>query len=350
MVWTELRDFPGPMNRVTPAPVAVSDGRGTEFFQRAPQIHSTTTNRLFQGTLFSVVPKGSNYLRVLVGPLSAADGTKQFAVLHTPNPAPRSRPAWQARPFPIEANAGDVSFVLTRLRPLHRQEGKFAETDTETWMAARCHFAERGITSTNWRVANVEVFDEAGGCYSTPVHSYSTGTELKQTDLEFRCGLGTNAVWRLRFTLAKVGGFSSNEIVSLERLPIATAESGSSKPISLDIQGVKLSIQTEFFMMSHPRLAARLSVPDQSVQLVALRLVDQSGANITSSPYGNQFTGSFFWSLPRRAESERRNITLPETDFMDVTLALSRLRYVELLVRPEPPFKYSPSTFPATTK
>ena len=102
--------------------------------------------------------------------------------------------------------------------------------------------------------------------------------------------------------------------------------------------------------MNHPRLAAYLSVPDANVQLVALRLVDQSGANIRFSTYGSQFDGSFFWSLPPRSESGRRNITLPETDFMDVTLALSPLRYVELLVRPEPPYKYSPSTFPASGK
>ena len=119
-------------------------------------------------------------------------------------------------------------------------------------------------------------------------------------------------------------------------------------PISVDIQGVKLSIHSEFFNMNHPRLAAHLSVPDANVQLVALRLVDQSGANIRFSAYGNQLNGSFFWSLPPR--EHRSIITLPETDFMNVTLAMGRLRHVELLVRPEPPFKYSPSTSPVSGK
>jgi hypothetical protein len=339
VVWTELRDFAGPANQMVPAPLTISDGRGTEIFEHSPLTHWSTTNRLVQGTVFSVVPRGSNRLCVRVGSFNAVDRARQTLLFHTPNPTPRLRPAWQASPFPIEPQAGDLKFVLTGLRPLHRQEGRFAETDAETWMAASCHFSEMGSVSTNWRVANVEVFDEAGGRHEPDSHSYSTGAELTRKEVEFRGGLGTNAVWKLRLTLAKTGGFSSNEVVSLDRLPIPAADSGSSRPISVDIEGVKLSIHTEFFNMNHPRLAAYLSVPDANVQLVALRLVDQSGANIRFSPYGNQFNGSFFWSLPPRPEGERRNIMLPETDFMDATLALSRLRYVELLVRPEPPFK-----------
>lgn len=350
MVWTELRAVAGLANQMVPAPLAISDEQGTEIFEQSPLTHWSSTNRLIQGTVFPVVPRGSNWLRVLVGPFNAADRARQTLLFHTPNPASRLRPAWQAPPFPIEVHTGDLKFVLTGLRPLHRQEGRFAETDAETWMAASCHFYEKGSMSTNWCVANVEVFDEAGGRYEPASHSYSTGAELTRNEVEFRGGLGTNAVWKLRLTLAKTGGFSSNEVVSLERLPIPTADSGSSKPISLDIQGVKLSVHSEFFNMNHPRLAAYLSVPDANVQLVALRLVDQSGANLKFSSYGDQFEGSFFWSLPPRPESERRNITLPETDFMNATLAMSRLRNVELLVRPEPPYKYSPSTFPASGK
>jgi hypothetical protein len=256
---------------------------------------------------------------------------------------------WQAPPSPVEADAGDLKFVLTRLRPLHRQEGKFAETDTETWMAARWQLFESGSITTNWRVANVEVFDEAGGCYPAIAHSYSTGIDLTQKELEFHAGLGTNAVWKLRLTLSKTGGFSSNEIVSLDRLPIPTADSGSSKPISLDIQGVRFSVHSEF-LGNTPRVVAQLDVPDESVHLTAVKLVEQYGADIYSSPYRNQFKGSFYWALPPRQERERRNITLPETDFMNATLALTRLLYVEVLVRPEPPFKYSPSTVPAKSE
>lgn len=329
MVWSELRGLASPANQMPSTAVTLSDGHGTEIFQPSPQVMWGATNCMIQGTLFSVVPRGSNQLRVLVGPINSSDAVKQTAVFNVANPAPRLRPVWQASPFPVEAQAGDLKFVLTRLRPLHRQEGKFAETDTETWMSGSYRIFEGDTATTHWRVANIEVFDEAGGRHQLPSHSYSTGAEMTRKDVEFRGGLGTNGVWKLRLTLAKSGGFSSNEVVTVERLPIPTSASGSSSPVSVEIQGVKLSLHSEF-VMSQPRVVASLAVPDESVQLTPLRLVDRSGARIECYAY--------------------RNITLPETEFMNVTVALSRLCYVELLVRPEPPFKYSPSTFPAPSR
>src|SRR5882672_10143242 len=102
MVWTELRDFAVPANQMALAPLAISDGQGTEIFEQSPQIHSIATNQLVQGTVFPVVPRGSNRLRVLVGPFNASDRARQTLLFHTPTPAPRLRPAWQASPFPIE--------------------------------------------------------------------------------------------------------------------------------------------------------------------------------------------------------------------------------------------------------
>ena len=342
MVWTEMSNqsiSPGSSLFFQPAPVVLSDGQGTEFCETFCQEAAHFTNRVIKGISFSIVPRGSNRLHILVAPYKQEAGLKQAAVFNVPNPAPRLQQTWQASPLPVEANAGDLKFTLTRLRPWQREEMSSAGITTETRMSASYHFAEGGTTTTNWCVVKVEILDEAGGHQQPSTTSY--GFNLTRRKYEFRAGLGTNAVWKLRFTLLRVGGFTSNEIALIQRLPMPVRGAGPSEPIALNAGGMNLSAYCECHKEEFSSLVARLDAPDEDVALMALRIGDQNGANIGQPyPVGSHFKGGYLWVLHPQQESESIN----------ATLAVSRLRYVELLVRPEPPFRYSSSTFPASGK
>jgi hypothetical protein len=342
MVWTEMSNRsipPGSPLLFQPASVVLSDGQGTEFCETSSQEAEHFPNRAIKGISFPIVPRGSNRLRILVAPYKQEGAVKQVAVFNVPNPAPRLRQTWQASPLPVEANAGDLKFTLTQLKPWQREETSSAGINTETRMSAKYQFAEGGKTSTNWCVAKVEILDEAGGYQQPPITSY--GFNLTRGRYEFRAGLGTSAVWKLRFTLLRVGGFTSNEIALIQRLPMPARGAGPSEPIALKVGGMDLSVYCEVHKEDFSSLVARLDAPAEEVELMALRIVDQHGTNI-GPPFPSlaHNKGGSLWVLHPRQDSESIN----------ATLAVCRVRYVELLVRPEPPFKYSPSTFPASGK
>jgi hypothetical protein len=182
--------------------------------------------------------------------------------------------------------------------------------------------------TTNWRVSKVEIFNEAGGSFVPP---YTLRGDMDQTEFEFGCGLGTNEVWKLRFTLSRKDGFAPNQIGTVARLAFPARGALPSAPITIGAAGMTLSVHSEYQQFG-PTVVARLDPPDEDVQLTVLRMVDRYGANIRHYPYGSQFKGNYSWTLHPQQEG----------DYINLTLAASRLRYVEVLVRPKPPFKYSP--------
>jgi hypothetical protein len=339
-VWTETSEPPlTPSSLITfqSGQVVLSDGLGAEFSEANVRSMARLQRSSIRGTSFTMMPRDSSELRVLVLPSAPADEGKHAATFATPNPAPRLRQTWRAPQLPIEAPAANLKFTLMHLRPWHREERSSTGVIKETWMTASYHVSEGGTATTNWSAVGVEVFDEAGGHYQ-PFHYLNEAAQARN-QLEFRAGLGANAVWKLRFTLARVDGFSSNELWVVRRFALRGPGTENPQPVSTDMLGGTFMLN-ELSSSVTRTMAVHEKPRSMDFHLRLLKAVDDRGADVLRDNSAGSGVGGFTFGFSDRNGARS----------LDLTFGIARLVHVELLVKPEPAFKYSPSTFPGSDK
>ena len=323
-------------------PIIVSDDDGNEFAATRVAYRGSISTNVLCGFHFPIAPQAGSRLRIRIPIADAFARVKHSAEFLTDNPAPRKSAKWQAPAFPLSASAGDAQLILRGLYPFDQTEPVGHGSMNGRWMHATYAFKETDQPSTNWQVCSVEVFDESGGSYRPT--AFARRHDMTEGHWSFKAGLSAKAVWKLRFALCRVDGFATNELWNARGVPLEGLERANFVPMSNSFPDITLTLYD--VASGRPRrLETYLTPPVENYAVVLVNATDNHGQRIDGWRAGPQpiifpgGRGRFSFTLKPVTNSHSA----------DVTFGVARMRYVEMLVRPNAATN-SPSTFPASGK
>lgn len=341
IVWWELTDLPKAGNSLYSIPeLVIADDQGNEFAASDFTIRYGVTTPS-QGGVFGLIPRGNERLSIRMrfsDLIARTDGSVAFNVR---NPAPRIDSRWQAHSLPATSRLDEVEIVLTDLSPSIPFPGE--DASLAGWMTASARFSVAGRSSTDWQLCGVEVFDEAGGNYRPGVGALRVN--MNDGSLRFRGSLSSTKVWKLRFAVCQVGGFRSNQVTIFRDVPLEGLARATFAPRSNNVNGVTLNLFD--VTTGRPRCLNLMTMPpDDEVTVVLSEAIDEQGQRHDVRFIGPRFSrrgrSHGYASFPMDQNLRSKSV--------DATFGISRLRYVEMLVRPSDSPAKSSSAFPPPTK
>jgi hypothetical protein len=342
VVWLEQERVTGQIIMFGHNMLIVGDEEGTEFSQIGATYLSTISTNAIYGFLFPIMPSTSGKLSIRVPITDFFSRVNHSAEFLVDNPAPQKPAKWQTAAFPVAASTEGVQIILTGLYPFDRTAPVGPGSMSERWMRATYRFKETGKPSTNWQVCSVEVFDESGGSYRPT--AFSRRPDMTEGHLDFKVGLSAKSVWKLRFALCRVDGFATNELWDARGIPLEGLERSNFVPMSNSFPDVTLTLYD--VASGRPRrLETYLIPPVEDYGAVLVKATDNHEQRIDGWKAAPQpiiypgGRGRFSFTLQPATNSYSA----------DLTFGVARMRYVEMLVRPNAATN-SPSPFPASGK
>jgi len=341
IVWWELTNLPMAGNSFFSTPeLVIADDRGNEFAASDFTTRYGVTTPT-QGGVFRLIPRENERLLIRMRFSDLIARTDGLVAFNVRNPARKIDSRWQAHSLPATSRLDDVEIVLTDLSPSIPFPG---EGDSLAgWMTANARFSVAGRNSTDWQLCGVEVFDEAGGSYRPGVGALRVN--MNDGSLRFRGGLSPTTVWKLRFAVGQVGGFRSNQVSTFRDVPLEGLARATFAPRSNDVNGVTLTLFD--VTTGRPRcLNLTTMPPDDEVTVVLSEAIDEQGQRHDVRFIGPRFSrggrSHGYFSFPMDWNLKSKSV--------DATFGISRLRYVEMLVRPSDSPAKSSSAFPPPAK
>ena len=293
-------------------------------------------------------PRRSPFLHVqFMAARTNGDWAKE-AEFKIPNPAFGSYSQWDAQPLPVTSESGDLAVTLKEFRSGEKMSGRRGRGDDS--VAARktqllFTFAEKGVSSDDWRVQKLTLSDATGNHWSPYldlIHqdfNWSTNGAV-----EFFGALwpGEKA-WKLELEVVRSRGFQPSELWEMEfQLPRPGTllnltnqwESDGQKVELVGIASPKREFTGDFKWIAKwwgqnqdkvYSLAVKLGPDVAGHRLEFVRAVDQKGAEVKLIQHGSQ-------------DEDKQALFLrpgEEAESVKLTLALQRSRFVQFLARPD---------------
>ncbi|MFN3650205.1 MAG: hypothetical protein ACK47B_11555 [Armatimonadota bacterium] len=276
-------------------------------------------------------PRRGRIVRVQYFRPGSSEPAAEFAV---DNPTPGPHPVWTAEPYPIRKNAGDLTCILEKLVTGfgHRQLDARAAPGESPYTRATFRFEQEGKPTVEWQPVGITVSDATGNVLS-PWDGFIV-RRGKAQELQFAAALSPReSAWKLRVELCRTARarFAPQETWTVQGLRVPARNEVISSTATTRLLGTQIQIQEltgPDNAWLKPRVRVQVRNPRKGYRLT-LRATDEHGRTFagygTSSSARQQLGGmqcDFFLNLP------------PDSRTLDLTLALSRSRFLELLARP----------------
>ena len=271
--------------------VVTADENGNEF---DPVGHSSgygPSNPILWATEVPVFPRRGSFLN-----LKVKSGAETIAEFQIPNPARGDYPQWTPSTLPATAKSGNLELRLLDLAT------EIPSEYGERFAATLCAFEviENGVPSTNWVPLSAEILDATGNHWYADWYRERERLEGAVRHFKLMGALWPGeSAWKIRMRYQKRSGFSDDELLRFEKLPVPVAaqitrpgivhtnEDGSRLEI-LAILGPNVTRDQAdpIHLNIHPRLGTitivlkgRLAQHDRSFVMLALR--DQINREVT---------------------------------------------------------------------
>lgn len=287
--------------------VAIRDTHGSEFFHIATTGSRSGGGRILQGYVVPILPPGRDNLTVTVHRSDWSARRHYRADLPLPRPTRPRRGAWSAPTLPSTSRVDNLQFVLQALEMTQVP----SPGGTEAMCKVDCLVLEDGLPTTNWILRMVDVFDESGA-----YQRIETG-RLRIGQPTLRVGLSTNHVWRLRFYLARIAGFASNDFSTVHHIPLTISERAAFRPATNPVNGVNLVLY-DVAGFGVIKLSTFLIPRDATYETVLVQVIDDKGRDLVM----HTRTPGFDLKAARDSRTA------------DATFAVTRMQSVEVFVRP----------------
>jgi hypothetical protein len=305
VVWLEV-DSRAVRNKLLYAgpTVAIGDEHGSEFLSSARTSSRTTPNGFIGGYEMPILPPGHDNLAVMVRQ-SSPDGEARvrFPLRRT---FAEKRGTTGIRRVSATSRVDNLEFVVGSLE-------SFPTSASMMYPMTRadCLILEDGQPTTHWTVRALDVLDDAGQAYRM------TANQDRYGRVNLNVGLSTNEIWRLRFFLGRTAGFGSEDLVTITGVPLTVSDRATFRPLTNEVNGVNLVLY-DVAGFGLVKLSAFLVPGDLSFNTVLVRGVDDKDRNLLASPRSPGFEIK----------------TAPDSKTADLTFAVTRLKSVEVFVKP----------------
>jgi hypothetical protein len=304
--------------------VTLDDGHGNEFNQTLLLNPRQLGTNMTKAALFTVVPRQGDRLLLRVHSGDARTRTVAQSEFVIRNRLPKRLSLWREQSLPATGRDENIQYVLTGLHSFNPQSA-VSVTGPSGFTRVSGQFYESGKPTTNWQIVGVEVMDEFGGSQQI----LGNKTRSNSTSFFFRARLSTGTVWRLRFALGQLDGFASTALWIVPDLPLEGLRRATFASVSNSIDGATLVV---YDISGRPRSLKALVIPaDTDQRPVLVRALIPSGRDIkTDRGFGLRHSNSstfVFYDFPLGPTTNVSSV--------DATFAVTRLRYVEMLVRAE---------------
>lgn len=248
--------------------------------------------RYYEANFFPAPPSGIPKVTATLYPQPAAGERvpKSSTALASWTWENRGAPAatnWLAPPLPQRSLVGDLEVTLVELvmNASGRQElgrSRLAATSVDASAGAKFVFQQNGRPTTNWQVESIISLTDSIG---------NRGVLIEWTQdpdyLHWRWPLWPNQPWRVAFVFTRMGGFESNELVTVTGLLPGRVPSGeieyaagtvkltSLEPVNWD--PMKLELSVAFTTRESPGRLTLIAVTDGKGKALQGNLSSWSG-------------------------------------------------------------------------
>jgi hypothetical protein len=195
--------------------VVPADENGNEFDPVGHQAGMSSGNPVYWATEVPAFPRrGSSVL------LKVKQNADLIAEFRIPNPARGRYPQWKAKELPVVSGPNEFQAALVEFKS--QFEDKYSP---EQFPSTLCAFKvmENGSPTKNWLPGSGEIFDATGNHWRIFFDRRLSRTE---GDTQFRTFEGAlwagEDAWKLEITFEKVAGFSDDELIRFDNLPVLT--------------------------------------------------------------------------------------------------------------------------------
>lgn len=280
-----------------------------------------------------------------------------FSTIRFPNPLYGHFPQWKAEPLPIVKASGDLEVRLdavtsghpndetTFLKPNGGRAPYYSPIQTGESIGTGLEFSVRPPKGTNetWVAHRFEISDATGNVLGAKSYNF---LPAKWSDQQFSDWKGycenvqgtlwpDEAAWRVRLEMKRASGFSSEDLVTFKKVPVAAVGTTNAVPITNIVGGMQIVllpitlrtyISPSWANMGGYGTYFHVVLPDKSSG-VSVDLLDMTTDAGVVVGYGNSSTGSkdhwyFHQVVPTNATTA------------DITLVVQKTRAVDFFVKP----------------
>jgi hypothetical protein len=275
---------------------------------------------------------------------------KRAAEFRLSMPKQPTPPRWPRAPVPVTVRDGELSCTLSRFitGAYDQDAARPAQGNDicEAWTYLTFKVQQRGRPTAEWVPVSVEFRDPGGNIVAPGAPYLNPRRQGATTKMSFMGNLlPEEDTWKLRVELARAptATFGASELWTVRNVPIprrTESFASPSRPFERRLDGGMLTVSSIRWDSMGPPYAEvdmeleAIDIPDLWISLV--RAVDDRGRAI-SLPRTPETFSYFGWTSPIQTQFRLPLLITKQTRTVDLTLAVQRTRFVELLATPNRP-------------